>query len=138
MGIANCKECGKVFVKTLDNTCPDCSNKRKQELQKIEEWIKQKNTPVLTKIEEEIGISEKTFMKYVLDGRIRSFNKVLAPCDVCKELTKLETKNVICKDCRSSIKKTSSSSGNESELSKTDMYSKTNKPLPENKFKKRF
>lgn len=141
MGIANCKECGKVFIKTLDTTCPDCSKKREQDLQKIFDWIKLKDTPVLTKIENDIGISDKTFMKYLLDGRIKSFNKVLAPCDMCGTLTRLETKNIICKDCRSSIKKTSSTTDSSNEISKSDMYSKTHKELPPKspgKFKKNF
>src|SRR3989339_1386081 len=105
MGLVNCIECGKVFVKQNDNACPSCIKIRENEINIISEWILKKQFPKMENIEAETGITEINFRKYLLEGRIKSFNKVIAKCEVCNTETNLETKNIICKDCRTSLKK---------------------------------
>jgi hypothetical protein len=127
MNLCNCKECGKLFVKSTEGICPACFRQREIELENIREWITLKAQPRLVNIEKETGVSEKTFRKYLLDGRIRAFSKVLAPCDVCKKETYLKTKNVVCEDCKTSLK-TAQSFKSPRELENTELYSRLKPP----------
>lgn len=135
MGLANCIECGKVFVKQLDNICPACVKVRENEIDIIREWITKKEFPKLQNIEAETGISESNFRKNLLEGRIKAFKKVIANCEVCGKETNLETKNIICKDCRGSLKKAQGIDQKKKELQDSKLYSKTDLI---NQMKKRF
>ncbi|MEW5820623.1 MAG: hypothetical protein AB1782_10570 [Cyanobacteriota bacterium] len=133
MGIANCQECGKIFSQDQENICRDCVRERENHLSIIRDWIAKQEKPTLENIEKETGIPEKNFRKYLIESRIMFFKKVWAQCEVCGQKTRLETKNIICKDCRSSLKKPSGIPVQEKkELENTELYSKSNK-CPKNK-----
>lgn len=135
MTLANCTECGTVFVKSMENVCPKCVRARENDLEKIRNWISAKEYPMLSNIEFETGISEKLFKKYLLDGRIKAFKKVVAICEMCGHQTNLETKSIICNGCRNSLKK-ASGVVEKKELQDTELYSKTKKSYDKFKFKK--
>lgn len=130
MTLSNCVECGKVFVKALEKLCPACVKKRETELNILNDWIKKNAAPRLANIEKETGISEKTFMKYLLDGKLKPTGKLIAQCEVCGKDTYLTAKNAVCPNCRASLKKAQTYK-KPGELENTELYSKA-----KDKFKK--
>ena len=121
MALANCARCGKIFQRVEETFCPECVKFRKAELDKIHEWIQNNHAPKLENIEEEIGINEKTFTKYLLEGRIWSYNKVHAKCEVCRKAIPLQTKNVVCSNCSRSLKN-AQPIVTKSEIAKSEMH----------------
>lgn len=100
MTISNCIDCGKVFVKnTQDNACPECYKVWKIDLEKISFWLSQNDSPSLKNIEEEIGVTEENFKKYLLEGKVRVFNHVLTTCMLCGNETTIRSKKFLCKEC---------------------------------------
>lgn len=127
MALANCTDCGKVFVKnSLEKVCPDCLLKRKEELDKIENWIKTSPQPILNNIGKDTGVSEFSFRKYLVEGRIRDYTKVYCNCEVCGQQTRIRSKNFICPDCSGSLKKQPAVpySQPKKKLEQTKLYSK--------------
>jgi NMD protein affecting ribosome stability and mRNA decay len=124
MGLSNCIECGKLFVKSNENLCRDCLTKREIDLEKIREWINLRDEPRLESIEKDTEVDEKTFRKYLIEGRLRAFSKVIARCDVCNNETHLKTRNIICENCKTSLQNAQPLK-NKRELEDTDLYSKS-------------
>lgn len=131
MGLANCNECGKLFIQTSEAFCPECVKQRDYELNQIRDWIFKQAHPKLSRFEKETSLSEKVFMKHLLEGRIIDFTKVIVNCELCRKEIRLHTKKIICTKCHNSLKKAQTPK-KRGELENSELYSKKTFP----KFKK--
>lgn len=86
MGIKNCPQCGKLFVETPTDLCPDCYAELQQDEAKVGEYLRKVGKSSVPEIHRATGVKEKVIMRMIKQGRIISEFKVFYPCEVCGNL----------------------------------------------------
>ena len=59
MGLANCKECGKLFVQNPAGVCPDCYRLIEEQETKVAAYLRDNQRASITEVHEATGVSEK-------------------------------------------------------------------------------
>jgi flagellar operon protein (TIGR03826 family) len=79
MPLANCKECGRLFIKVTSDICPDCQRKEEEEFDRVKEYLKNHPNANLSEIMEATGVSENRISKFIRMGRL----SIKPTCEVC-------------------------------------------------------
>lgn len=79
MPLANCKECGRLFVKVTSDICPDCQRKEEEEFNLVKEYLKNHPNANLSEIMEATGVSENRISKFIRIGRL----SIKPTCEAC-------------------------------------------------------
>ena len=102
--LANCSRCGRVFVKTVRDICPDCYRDEEEAFQKVYRFIRDQKNREATVLEivEATGVDEELIMKFVKERRLtpKEFPNLKYPCERCG---KGITEGKICLDCRKEL-----------------------------------
>ena len=86
MGLANCPECGKLFVQGNMNICPQCWSKEQEDAERVIEYLRDcVNKATLEEIHEATGVAHKVILRLLRSGRIISDVDISYPCDSCGE-----------------------------------------------------
>lgn len=104
MILNNCDNCGRLYIKKLDNYCSACVKIRYTEIQQIKGWIAATKVPHLQNIERETGVTPERFKHYLQEGRIKTYDKVRGNCERCNLDTIVKTRTILCKNCQEIIK----------------------------------
>ena len=81
---ANCKTCGKVFLKTNFEICPECVKKEQDLIKEINDYCTTKNIVTLKELSLEFGITEVKLEKYLLDRKlVQIMDKLEMTCKAC-------------------------------------------------------
>lgn len=103
--LANCDRCGKVFVKSLRDICPDCYKEEEADFQKVYTFLKQQKNREATLMEvvEATGVEETLITKFIREKRLRTsmFPKLNYPCERCG--TRIVTGR-LCTNCTNELK----------------------------------
>ena len=59
MGLANCKECGKLFVQNPSGICPDCYQLLEEQESKVAAYLRDNQRASLNEVHEATGVPEK-------------------------------------------------------------------------------
>lgn len=104
MDLANCPQCGKVYVKNIYSLCPTCIKEIEGQYQKCADYLRKNRTCTMQELSEGTGVSVKQIIRFIREGRISTKDapNVLMPCEVCGEPMKTGT---ICENCRSKLAK---------------------------------
>ena len=70
MGLANCKECGKVYMQNLAGLCPDCYKVQEDKELQVAHYLQDHGQASISEIREATGVSETTILKMLRKGRI--------------------------------------------------------------------
>ncbi|MFC4618544.1 TIGR03826 family flagellar region protein [Camelliibacillus cellulosilyticus] len=85
--LANCEQCGKVFVKNTTGICPSCRKKVDEKFDRVWHYIrKQENREAtVTQVYEATGVEEKLIFRWIEEGRLRvkDFVNLTYPCASC-------------------------------------------------------
>lgn len=98
MEYANCKVCGKVFLKVRDNICPDCREADERDFAKVREFLKEFPGSSASIVIEYTGVPEKKVMRYLREGRIEILDDSQNFL-TCLKCGKPITTGKYCKDC---------------------------------------
>ncbi|MGC8971094.1 MAG: MerR family transcriptional regulator [bacterium] len=79
MPLANCKECGRLFVKTSSDICPECQKKEEEDFNRVKEYLKTHPNAKLQDIVDATGVSEAKVSKFIKAGRL----SVKPMCESC-------------------------------------------------------
>lgn len=85
MELRNCPECGKLFLYTSKNLCPDCMKKEEEIFDRVRDYLyKNPNSP-LEKVAEETEVDEKKILEFLKEGRLilKSGNPYILSCEIC-------------------------------------------------------
>lgn len=93
MPLANCKECGKLFLKVSSDICPECQKKEEEDFDRVKNYLKEHPNAKITEIIEETGVSEIKVNKFIKSGRL----SIKPTCEVCGRVI---DSGRICPECR--------------------------------------
>ncbi|HHY71384.1 MAG TPA: MerR family transcriptional regulator, partial [Thermoanaerobacterales bacterium] len=81
-------QCGKLFVYSHRNLCPECLKKDEQEFDLVRDFLYDNPQASLEEISEATGISTKNILEYLKEGRLMLRNdnvNILLSCELCGE-----------------------------------------------------
>ena len=84
MGLANCRNCGKLYMENEFGICVDCIRLQNEEEAKVVAYLRDvvDHASVL-EIHEATGVKERVIMKMITQGRIVSGVEISYPCETC-------------------------------------------------------
>ena len=83
MGLANCRECGKLYVENPAKLCPECYRIEEENEDKVAKYLRGNRGASITEIHEATGVDEKIILKMIKKGRITGDIQVEYPCESC-------------------------------------------------------
>lgn len=84
MRAANCKLCGKVFLKSNFDVCPDCIRREQELIKDINDYCASKDTVSLSEIAEVFKEPIDKLEKFLLDRKlVQIMDKLELTCKMC-------------------------------------------------------
>ncbi len=83
MGLANCRECGKLFLQNPAGICPDCYRIEEENEDKVARFLRDNRRASIPEVHEATGVAEKIILKMIKKGRITGDVQVEYPCETC-------------------------------------------------------
>ncbi|GGE36160.1 hypothetical protein GCM10011391_13700 [Pullulanibacillus camelliae] len=104
--LANCKNCGKLFVRTTSDICPACHKEDEKKFQKVYKFISKRENREATvqELHDTTGVEEKLIFRWIEEGRllVKNFPNLFYPCSSCGEPIQ---SGRLCENCASKIKR---------------------------------
>lgn len=103
MGLANCKECGGLFVQVSRNICDACYKEKEEILLKVQRYIKDHPKADIAEVAEANEIDEGLIFQFIREKRLvisTASGSVTLTCEACG--TKI-TSGRFCSICRSKL-----------------------------------
>ncbi|PKR77980.1 hypothetical protein CEY16_08650 [Halalkalibacillus sediminis] len=98
--LANCPECGTLFVKGAQTVCRDCYLEEEDKFQRVYEFLRKKKnrTATLNEVSEKTEVEEKLILKFMKQKRIHasSFPNLMYDCERCGNKI---YEGKLCKNC---------------------------------------
>lgn len=85
MGLANCPECGKLYVENAARICPECYRRQEDDAERVMEYLRDADKATLEQIHQATGVKHKIILRLLHSGRIMG-NNISYPCDSCGTL----------------------------------------------------
>jgi DNA-directed RNA polymerase subunit RPC12/RpoP len=83
MGLANCKECGKLYVQNPAGICPECYQLLEEQESKVAAYLRNNQRASIVEVHEATGVPEKVILKMIKKGRIVGDIRLEYPCETC-------------------------------------------------------
>ncbi len=102
--VRKCKECGKLFNFMGRPICPECLKKTDEDFQNVRKYIYDNPNAGIEEAAEETGVSVKTIMRFLREGRLqlRSASGAL----LCEKCGKPLSTGSMCEDCKKKLTET--------------------------------
>ena len=85
MGLANCPECGKLYVENAARVCPECYRRQEDDVETVMEYLRDTDKATLEEIHKATGVKHKIILRLLHSGRIMGSN-ISYPCETCGTL----------------------------------------------------
>jgi rRNA maturation endonuclease Nob1 len=96
MGLANCKECGKLYVQNPAGICTDCYRIVEEQEGQVAAYLRDNQRASINEVHEATGVPEKVILKMIKKGRIVGDIALEYPCESCG---KPITEGRVCAEC---------------------------------------
>ena len=86
MGLANCRECGDLFVQVSRDICDRCFKEQEAILQKVQRYIKDHPNLSLSEVAEATEVDEALVLKFIRENRLvlsASSVETMLNCESC-------------------------------------------------------
>lgn len=85
MELRNCPICGKLFVYTVKNMCPECAKEDEANFEKVRSYLSEKPIATLEEVSENTGVPAKNILEYLKAGRLilKKSNMGILSCEMC-------------------------------------------------------
>lgn len=86
MGLANCRECGSLFVQVSRDICDRCFREQEAILQKVQRYIKDHPNLSVGEVAEATEVDEALVLKFIRENRLvlsSSSVETLLSCESC-------------------------------------------------------
>ena len=100
MGLANCKECGKLFMQNPAGVCPDCYRLEQDQEELVAKYLRDHRKASITEVNEATGVPEKIILKMVKKGRITGDISLDYPCESCGKPIQ---EGRVCRECSQNV-----------------------------------
>lgn len=88
MELRNCPVCGKVFLYTTRNLCPECAAKEEEDFKKVRDYLYEVPAATMDEISEKTGVPVKKILDFMKEGRLilkKNNINILLKCERCGE-----------------------------------------------------
>ncbi|ACB85805.1 TIGR03826 family flagellar region protein [Natranaerobius thermophilus] len=100
--LKNCKRCGKLFLKTTRDICPDCHQKEEDDFLKVKQYLDKNPGATIVEVSEETEVSQKQIRKFIEEGRLLT-SKYEALTIECKRCGKEISQGKYCESCQGEL-----------------------------------
>lgn len=86
--LKNCPKCGKLFVFTTREICPECAQKEDDEFNVVREYILENPAANIDEVSKATGISPSKILKFLREGRLMlspNHDNLILQCERCGE-----------------------------------------------------
>ena len=83
MGLANCKECGKLYLQNPAGICPECYQRNEEQEAKVAEYLRKNRRASIGEVHQATEVPERVIIKMIKAGRIIGEVFVEYPCESC-------------------------------------------------------
>ncbi|SDZ33319.1 flagellar operon protein TIGR03826 [Evansella caseinilytica] len=102
--LANCPNCGKVFVKALRPVCDACYREVEEKFDTVYTFIRKSRnrSATIDQVCEETGVEKDLIIRFIREGRLQlsQFPNLGYPCEKCGESTR---EGRLCSKCKKEI-----------------------------------
>jgi flagellar operon protein (TIGR03826 family) len=107
MNLANCPNCGSLFVKNqFRDICENCYREEEEAFQKVYHFLRKRENRMATiaQIVDATGVKESLVIKFIKSGRLKiaQFPNLGYPCDRCGTLIR---QGRLCANCSKDLNK---------------------------------
>jgi flagellar operon protein (TIGR03826 family) len=107
MNLANCPNCGRLFVKNqFRHICENCYQEEEEAFQKVYHFLRKRENRMATiaQIVDATGVKESLVIKFIKSGRLKiaQFPNLGYPCDRCGTLIR---QGRLCANCSKDLNK---------------------------------
>lgn len=100
MIIKNCQDCGKIFVHSSRDLCPECYALEEEDFKKVREYLWEKSTSSVDDVHEKTGVPVKRIVKFIRTGRIGGAGVKVDLYLNCEGCGAPITEGRFCRSCR--------------------------------------
>ncbi|MFC4736951.1 TIGR03826 family flagellar region protein [Bacillus daqingensis] len=116
--LANCPDCGGLFVKALRSVCETCAKDVEAQFDTVYSFIRKRDNrrATIDEVVESTGVTKERIFQFIREGRIllSQFPNLTYPCDACgKDIRE----GKLCSTCRSRIESGIEQSNREKDFS---------------------
>ncbi len=100
MSIRNCPECGRLYLDTGSDLCPECVREEDRQFDLVKEYLEEHPNAVVDEVSEMTGVAKERIVKFLRVGRLTqgSVQGFVLRCEVCGAV--IETGR-LCRRCMS-------------------------------------
>jgi flagellar operon protein (TIGR03826 family) len=104
LNVANCPRCGRVFVKGIQEICPNCLKEIELQFDKCSKYLRENRGSILKDLSEATEVPIRQIIKFIREGRIsiKNLPNMGYPCESCGNDIR---EGQICDSCRSKLAK---------------------------------
>ncbi|WP_066175611.1 TIGR03826 family flagellar region protein [Bacillus marinisedimentorum] len=103
--LANCVQCGTLFVKSYRDICPACKKEEDKKFETVYQFIRKRENRMATlaEVTESTGVEEKLILRFIKEGRLQlsKFPNLGYPCAKCGNTIR---EGKLCDDCKTSLR----------------------------------
>lgn len=101
MGLANCPQCGRLYVENAANLCQACYAEEEKAETIVAEFLREvKSKATIDEIQEATGVEHKVILRMMKKGRVFSEFPIEYPCEHCGSPI---TEGNLCSSCSKGI-----------------------------------
>lgn len=101
MGLANCPQCGKLYVENTAKLCPECYAEEEKAENKVAQFLREvRRKATIDEIQEATAVEHKVILRMMKKGRVFSEFPIEYPCEHCGAPI---TEGRLCDACSKSI-----------------------------------
>jgi flagellar operon protein (TIGR03826 family) len=103
MGLANCKNCGRLYNQAHRDICPVCIKEEDDKFIIIRNYLKDHRGASVYEVNEATEVETLTIIKFIREGRLSAFDNpnLNFPCEACSTPI---TEGRFCKPCTDRLK----------------------------------
>jgi flagellar operon protein (TIGR03826 family) len=104
LNVANCPRCGRVFVKGIQEVCPNCLKEIELQYDKCSKYLRENKGIGIRDLSEATDVPVRQITKFIREGRIsiKNLPNMAYPCESCGNDIR---EGQICGSCRSKLAK---------------------------------
>lgn len=103
MGLANCKECGKLFNLTTSKVCPDCRKSEEEKFELVKEFLYENPKSTIDAVVEGTGVERELIIKFMRDQRLEETGLELNHSLNCKRCGAQISSGKFCSSCKNKL-----------------------------------
>lgn len=102
MELKNCPECGKLFVHTERNLCPECVRREDDDFERVRRFLRDEPQATIERVSRMTGVSEPVILRLLRHGRLTlpEGSPIALRCERCEAPIDAGR---LCKACRKEL-----------------------------------